>query len=280
MVSGSFKKVLCGVLLWTAISFSAVLVDRVVASVNSEPILESDVKMGMLFYEGLTKRQVIDKLVEHMLLYQFLIGKGLQVPQELIDGTIQNIARANKTDLEGLARELAKENLTLQDLRRFLERELLATQGLMAFLGREIKVSDMEIELEKLKRGDIKVVRNIELLVVDKREGSKLVDVFKPSKPLEVIAKELGVNLERLRVSRGELVEVLDKEVWRAKVGDVVMAEDKDHIYIARVISEENTSQDKDTEEIKQEILLRKIEQRKQELIERLRKNSFVKVLQ
>ncbi|HCO39504.1 MAG TPA: peptidylprolyl isomerase [Aquificaceae bacterium] len=280
MVSGSFKKVLCGVLLWTAISFSAVLVDRVVASVNSEPILESDVKMGMLFYEGLTKRQVIDKLVEHMLLYQFLIGKGLQVPQELIDGTIQNIARANKTDLEGLARELAKENLTLQDLRRFLERELLATQGLMAFLGREIKVSDMEIELEKLKRGDIKVVRNIELLVVDKREGSKLVDVFKPSKPLEVIAKELGVDLERLRVSRGELVEVLDKEVWRAKVGDVVMAEDKDHIYIARVISEENTSQDKDIEEIKQEILLRKIEQRKQELIERLRKNSFVKVLQ
>jgi hypothetical protein len=280
MVSGGFKKALCGVLLWTAISFSAVLVDRVVASVNSEPILESDVKMGMLFYEGLTKRQVIDKLVEHMLLYQFLIGKGLQVPQELIDGTIQNIARANKTDLEGLARELAKENLTLQDLRRFLERELLATQGLMAFLGREIKVSDMEIELEKLKRGDIKVVRNIELLVVDKREGSKLVDVFKPSKPLEVIAKELGVNLERLRVSRGELVEVLDKEVWRAKVGDVVMAEDKDHIYIARVISEENTSQDKDIEEIKQEILLRKIEQRKQELIERLRKNSFVKVLQ
>ncbi|MCY0867494.1 MAG: peptidylprolyl isomerase [Aquificaceae bacterium] len=280
MVSGSFKKALCGVLLWTAISFSAVLVDRVVASVNSEPILESDVKMGMLFYEGLTKKQVIDKLVEHMLLYQFLIGKGLQVPQELIDGTIQNIAKANGTDLEGLARELAKENLTLQDLRRFLERELLATQGLMAFLGREIKVSDMEIELEKLKRGDIKVVRNIELLVVDKREGSKLVDVFKPSKPLEVIAKELGVNLERLRVSRGELVEVLDKEVWRAKVGDVVMAEDKDHIYIARVISEENTSQDKDIEEIKQEILLRKIEQRKQELIERLRKNSFVKVLQ
>jgi len=107
MVSGGFKKALCGVLLWTAISFSAVLVDRVVASVNSEPILESDVKMGMLFYEGLTKKQVVDKLVEHMLLYQFLVGRGLQVPQELIDGTIQNIAKANGTDLEGLARELA-----------------------------------------------------------------------------------------------------------------------------------------------------------------------------
>lgn len=280
MVSGGFKKALCGVLLWTAISFSAVLVDRVVASVNSEPILESDVKMGMLFYEGLTKKQVVDKLVEHMLLYQFLVGRGLQVPQELIDGTIQNIAKANGTDLEGLARELAKENLTIQDLRRFLEKELLATQGLIAFLGREIKVSDMEVELEKLKKGDIKILKNIELLVVDKKDADKLKNVFSPSKTLESMAKEMGLSLEKLKVSKGDLVEALDREVWRAKAGEMVMAEDREHIYIARVLGEEKLSQDKDTEDIRQEILIRKMEQRKRELIEKLRKNSFVKVLQ
>ncbi|MFN3976885.1 MAG: peptidylprolyl isomerase [Aquificaceae bacterium] len=280
MVSGGFKKVLGGVLLWTAISFSAVLVDRVVASVNSEPILASDVKMGMLFYEGLTEKQVVDKLVEHMLLYQFLVEKGLQVPQELIDETIQNIAKANGTDLERLARELAKENLTINDLRRFLEKELLATQGLIAFLGREVKVSDVEIELERLKKGDMKTLREIELLVVDKKEEDKLKKVFSPSKTLESMAKEMGLSLERLRVSKGDLVEALDREVWRAKVGEMVIAEDKDHIYIARVISEQSTWQGKDVEEIKQEILLKKIEQKKQELIERLRKNSFVKVLQ
>ncbi|MFN3471734.1 MAG: peptidylprolyl isomerase [Aquificaceae bacterium] len=280
MVSGGFKKTLGGVLLWTAISFSAVLVDRVVASVNSEPILASDVKMGMLFYEGLTEKQVVDKLVEHMLLYQFLAEKGLQVPQELIDETIQNIAKANGTDLEGLARDLAKENLTINDLRRFLEKELLATQGLIAFLGREIKVSDVEVELERLKKGDMKTLREIELLVVDKKEEDKLKKVFSPSKTLESMAKEMGLRLERLRVSKGDLVEALDREVWRAKVGEMVIAEDKDHIYMARVISEQSTWQGKDVEEIKQEILLKKIEQKKQELIERLRKNSFVKVLQ
>ncbi|MFN4319961.1 MAG: peptidylprolyl isomerase [Aquificaceae bacterium] len=280
MVSGGFKKTLGGVLLWTAISFSAVLVDRVVASVNSEPILASDVKMGMLFYKGLTEKQVVDKLVEHMLLYQFLAEKGLQVPQELIDETIQNIAKANGTDLEGLARELAKENLTINDLRRFLEKELLATQGLIAFLGREIKVSDIEVELERLKKGDMKALREIELLVVDKKEEDKLKKVFSPSKTLESMAKEMELSLERLRVSKGDLVKALDREVWRAKVGEMVIAEDKDHIYIARVISEQSTWQGKDVEEIKQEILLKKMEQKKQELIERLRKNSFVKVLQ
>ncbi len=278
MVQGGFKKVLCGVLLWTALSFPAVLVDRVVASVNSEPILESDVKMGMLFYEGLTRRQVLEKLVEDMLFYQYLIGKGLQVPQGMVDEVLQNIAKANRMDLEGLARELAKEGLSLQDLRRFLEKELLVTQGLIAFLGKDIRVSDVEIQTERLKRGDVKEIREIELLVLDKSKGDKLVEVFKPSKPLEALAKELGVNLERLRVARGELVESLDREVWKAKVGQVVLAEDKEHIYIAKVLSEDKGGVD--DESIRQEIMMRKIEQKRQELLERLRRNSFIKVLQ
>ncbi|MCS7171492.1 MAG: peptidylprolyl isomerase [Aquificaceae bacterium] len=280
MVSGNFKKILCGILLWTALSFSKALVDRVVASVNSEPILESDVRMGMLFYEINNRKQLVEKLVEDMLFYQFLVGRGLQVPQELIDEAIQNIARGNKTDVEGIARELAKEGLTLQDLRRFLERELLATQGLGAFLEREIKVSDIEIELEGLKRGSITVVRNLELLVVDKKEESKLKSLFDPKKELSDIARVMGIGLERLRVAKGELVEAVDREVWRSRVGELVIAEDKDHIYIAKVISQEELMDGKSLEELRQELIAKKMERSKAELLERLRKNSFIKVLQ
>lgn len=280
MVSGNFKKILCGILLWTALSFSKALVDRVVASVNSEPILESDVRMGMLFYEINNRKQLVEKLVEDMLFYQFLVGRGLQVPQELIDEAIQNIARGNKTDVEGIARELAKEGLTLQDLRRFLERELLATQGLGAFLEREIKVSDIEIELEGLKRGSITVVRNLELLVVDKKEESKLKSLFDPKKELSDIARAMGIGLERLRVAKGELVEAVDREVWRSRVGELVIAEDKDHIYIAKVISQEELMDGKSLEELRQELIAKKMERSKAELLERLRKNSFIKVLQ
>ncbi|MCX8164964.1 MAG: peptidylprolyl isomerase [Aquificaceae bacterium] len=254
--------------------------DRVVASVNSEPILESDVRMGMLFYEINNRKQLVEKLVEDMLFYQFLVGRGLQVPQELIDEAIQNIARGNKTDVEGIARELAKEGLTLQDLRRFLERELLATQGLGAFLEREIKVSDIEIELEGLKRGSITVVRNLELLVVDKKEESKLKSLFDPKKELSDIARAMGIGLERLRVAKGELVEAVDREVWRSRVGELVIAEDKDHIYIAKVISQEELMDGKSLEELRQELIAKKMERSKAELLERLRKNSFIKVLQ
>ncbi len=280
MVSRSFKKILGGVLLWTTLSFSAVLVDRVVASVNSEPILESDIKMGMLYYATNDWKEVLDKLIEDMLLYQFLVGRGMQVPPELIEQALVNIARVNRMTLDGIAQELAKEGLTLQDLRRFLEREILATQGLIAFLEREVRVSDVEIELERLKSGNIRVVRNIELLVIDRKDEGKLKTIFRPEKGLDAIAKEMGVSLEKLRVARGDLVEVLDKEVWRASLGEIVFAEDKDHVYIAKVLSQEEITEGKSVEELREEILLRKMETRRQELLERLRRNSFIKIIQ
>ncbi|MFN3599452.1 MAG: peptidylprolyl isomerase [Aquificaceae bacterium] len=280
MVSGSFKKILGGVLLWTALSFSALLVDKVVASVNSEPILESDVKMGMLFYSITSREKVIERLVEDMLIYQFLLGKGLQVSQEVIDQSLQNIAMANNLTLEGFAKELAKENLTLEDLRRFLEREIVTTSGLQVYLEREVSISERELELEGLRRGEAKRVRDIELLVVDKKDEKKLQKVFDPKKNLEDMAKALETSVERLRVSKGELVEVLDKEVWQAPVGRIAIAEDKDYIYIAKVLSEGEVFQGKSIEELKEELLLKKMKQKKEELLARLRRNSYIKILQ
>ncbi|MCS7308305.1 MAG: peptidylprolyl isomerase, partial [Aquificaceae bacterium] len=239
------------------------MVDRVVASVNLEPILESDVKMGMLFYETTDRKLVVEKLIEDMLLYQFLLGRGLQVPQELLDEALQNIARANRTSLEFIAEELAKENLTLRDLRRFLEREILVTQGLRALLEREVRVSDAEVELEMLKRGNVRVLRDIELLVVEKKDWDKLKRVFDPQKSLEEIAKAMGVRLERLKVGKGELVEVLDREVWKSGLGELVFAEDKDSVYIAKVISQEEVKEDISKEELRQELLSKKLEQRR-----------------
>lgn len=279
MVSRGFKKILCGVLLWTAVSFSRVLVDRVVVSVNSEPILESDVKMAMLFY-GAPRKEVIAKLVENMLLYQFLLGKGLKVDEELINQALENIAIANKTNLEDLSKELSKENLTLEDLRRFLEKEIIATTGLAAFLEREVKVSDVEVELERLKAGEVKKVRDIELLVVDKKDKEKLREIFDPKKELDEMAKEMGLKVERLRVERGELVESLDKEIWQVGIGEIAIAEDEEHVYIAKVRSQEDVYEGRSLEDIKQEILLKKISQRRQELLERLRKSSFIKIIQ
>jgi peptidyl-prolyl cis-trans isomerase SurA len=140
MAGENLKKLSGGILLFTALvilSFAQGLVDKVVASVNGDPILEGDVKLGMLFYNTTNKREVVSRLVDVWLINQFLQGKGVGVQEELLDQTLIKIAQANNMSLERLQNELQKEGLTLRDLKEFLRKELLFSQGIYAVLLRE-----------------------------------------------------------------------------------------------------------------------------------------------
>jgi parvulin-like peptidyl-prolyl isomerase len=282
MVGENLKKLSGGILLFTALvvfSFAQGLVDRVVASVNGDPILESDVKLGMLFYNTTDRKEVISKLVDVWLINQFLQGKGVGVQEELLDQTLIKIAQANNMSLEKLQNELQKEGLTLRDLKEFLRRELLFSQGIYAVLLREVNVSSLDLELEKLKRGEVEVKRLVEVVVVDKKDGERLMKALEKTKDLQELAKALGLKVETLLVKRGELVESLDKEVWNAKVGELVFGEDKEHIYVAKVLGVKEEYKGKSLEELKEELLQKKLEERKRELLQNLRKKSFIRIM-
>jgi hypothetical protein len=282
MVGENFKKLSGGILLFTALvvlSFAQGLVDRVVASVNGDPILESDVKLGMLFYNTTDRREVISRLVDVWLINQFLQGKGIGVQEELLDQALIKIAQANNMSLERLQKELQKEGLTLRDLKEFLRKELLFSQGIYAVLLREVNVSALDLELEKLKRGEVEVKRLVEVVVVDKRDGERLMRALEKTRdPLE-LAKALGLEVETLLVKKGELVESLDKEVWNAKVGELVFGEDQEHIYVAKVLEVKEEYKGKSLEELREELLEKKLEERKKELLQNLRKKSFIRIM-
>ncbi len=282
MASEGVKKLSLGVLLLTvvfALSWGQVLVDRVVASVNGEPILETDVKLGMVFYNTNSRRVVIEKLTEDWLLSQYVESKGGNVSDELLDRMIADLAKANNKSLEQFFVDLQQEGISSQDLRSFLRRIILATQALDVLLARDIRVSDLELEVEKLKRGDVKVVRDVELLVVDKRDAQRLANLMEKEKNLEEIAKALGLKVERLSVSKGELVERLDVEVWRAPKGELVFAEDEKHIYVARVLGQRETTEGVDVDALREEIFRKKLESARKELLEKLKKRSFIRMV-
>jgi len=282
MVGQNLKKLSAGILLFTALvvfSFAQGLVDRVVASVNGDPILEGDVKLGMLFYNTTDKREVISRLVDVWLINQFLQGKGVGVQEDLLDQTLIKIAQANNMSLEGLQKELQKEGLTLRDLKEFLRKEILFSQGIYAVLLREVNVSALDLELEKLKRGEVEVKRLVEVVVVDKKDGERLMKALEKTKDPRELAKALGLEVETLLVKRGELVEGLDKEVWNAKVGELVFGEDQEHIYVAKVVEVREEYKGKSLEELKEELLEKKLEERKRELLQNLKKKSFVRIM-
>jgi parvulin-like peptidyl-prolyl isomerase len=282
MVGENLKKLSGGILLFTALvilSFAQGLVDRVVASVNGDPILESDVKLGMLFYDTTNKREVVSRLVDVWLINQFLQGKGVGVQEELLDQTLIKIAQANNMSLERLQKELQKEGLTLRDLKEFLRKELLFSQGIYAVLLREVNVSALDLELEKLKKGEVEVKRLVEVVVVDKKDGERLMRALERTKDPRELAKALGMEVETLLVKKGELVESLDKEVWNAKVGELVFGEDQEYIYVAKVVEVREEYKGKSLEELKEELLLKKLEERKRELLQNLRKKSFIRIM-
>jgi peptidyl-prolyl cis-trans isomerase SurA len=282
MVGENLKKLSGGILLFTALvvfSFAQQLVDKVVASVNGDPILEGDVKLGMLFYNTTDKKEVVSRLVDVWLINQFLQGKGVGVQEELLDQALIKIAQANNMSLERLQNELQKEGLTLRDLKEFLRKELLFSQGIYAVLLREVNVSALDLELEKLKRGEVEVKRLVEVVVVDKKDGERLMKALEKTKDLRELAKTLGLEVETLLVKKGELMESLDREVWNAKVGDLAFGEDKEYIYVAKVVEVREEYKGRSLEELKEELLEKKLEERRRELLQNLRKKSFIRIM-
>ncbi len=257
----------------------AQLLDRVVANVNGEPILESELRIGRLFYGIEERGKLLELLVRKRLITQFLLQNGLNIPHEYIDTVIKDMARANGKTLKELYEELEKEGITPRDLEDFIRMELISTYGLREFLAKRVEVSEIEIELERFKSGEVKYKKEIELIVVSKDRREELLEAIN-SYGLEFgqIAEALGVQPEKLKVVKGELVEPLDREVWKLKKGQVAVAEDQEHIYLAKVIRTIKEFSGRSEEEVRKEIMERKIREQEERLVEKLKKESLIEI--
>ncbi len=266
------------ILLFVGLTYSQI-VDRVVASVNGEPILESELKVAKLFYGFSDREKLLNKVIENHLIAQFLREKGMGVPEPYLEQTINEIAKNNHKSLHELYSDLRKEGLTPEDLRDFLRVHILATMGLREFLVRSVKVSDVEIELERMKKGEIKYLKEIELLVVGKdKKGELLKLVSSYGSDLEQISKELGVSLEKLTVDRGDLVPAIDKEIWKVRRGELAIGEDEENIYLAKVLRDVRVISGRSEKDIKEEIVSRKLAEKMEEILSNLKDKSVVEV--
>ncbi|RLJ71301.1 peptidylprolyl isomerase/peptidyl-prolyl cis-trans isomerase SurA [Hydrogenivirga caldilitoris] len=261
---------------WTAFGQ---LLDRVVANVNGEPILESEIKVAQVFYGIKDRKQLIQLLVQKHLVAQFLHEKGLNIPESYIESVIQDIAKSNGKTIDALYRELYENGLSPSDLKALIRVELASTLGLKEYLMSKVNVTDLEIELERLKRGDIEYLKEIELLVIGKDNKEKLLSLMeKYGTDMDKLANELGEKVEKLKVKKGELVAALDNELWKTKVGDIAVAEDQEHIYLARVVREVKLISGRSEEDIKEELTTKKLKEKEDELIKELRRKSLVEI--
>ena len=286
MVYECFEKLQGKVLLGKLVSlllFSLAfgyLIDKVVASVNGEPILESDIRMAKLYYGMKDKKKIIERLIEINLIYQYMVSRGIHIPDSKIDEILKDIAKKNGISIEELAKELRNRGLTLEDFKEFLKKDLIATVGLREYLLKQVSVTDVELELEKLKRGKVKVKKDIELLILSRDKGKKLLDLIGSEVNLKALSEKLGGEYHRLTVEKGELIKELDKQVWRAKDGELVFAEDDKNIYVVKVLKTITEVEGINTEKLKEEILRKKLQEAYKKLLKELKENSVITIVE
>lgn len=259
-------------------STPGVLVNRVVASVNGEPILESDLKIAMVYFGTKDAKLALKRLIDIYLIYQYLSENHMATPESFLDQTIKDLASQNNLTVEQLYEELKKQGISPKEFRDFLRKEILATAGFGEYLRKAVKITPSDIELLKLKYGKPKIERDIELLIVPKKDKDKLSKLLNNTTSLQTIASRLNLTPQELEVAKGDLKKNLDEQVWKASKGDIVFAEGKNNIYIAKVKNIKLVYKNIDLDKLKKKLLEEKMKKKYDEILHKLKKESYIKV--
>ena len=147
-------------LLSGGISSSEALVDRVVAVVNQEVIMFSDVeRWSRSFQEEIQTedrlerreriqevfRRVLEKLIEEKLIDQEAKKSGIKVTSKEIEGAIEELRRQNAVDQENFEKLLAAEGLTLEAFKKEIEKRILRTKLIQGAVKVESKAGEKEL---------------------------------------------------------------------------------------------------------------------------------------
>jgi len=256
------KKVLCRVglllLLCGPTTLRGAVVDRIVAVVNQEIIILSEVeKAAGLFKEEIKAedrlerqeqvqrvfRKALDNLIEEKLLDQEVKKAGIKVTGKEVEGTIDDIKRRNAITQEGLEKALANEGLSVEAFKKQVEKRLQRMKLLQWATKVESKIG--EKELRDFYQRNIHRYRTSESY----RPSHILFAIPKEATPQEVleIRKKCQIVLEKIKggedfgemallysedisskdrgdlgfINRGELLPVFEKEALRLQVGEV-----------------------------------------------------------
>ncbi len=286
MVSGCLEKLQAGVLSRKPLIFiillvavaRAELIDRVIANVGGEPVLESEVRLAGDVFGVKDVRKAVRMLVEKHAIAVYLRNKGFKVPPDYIDKVIEDIARSNNKTVSELYRELYSEGFAPSDFRHLIEIEVASTLLYREFLSRQIEISEIDIELERLKKGEVEYIKEIKLLTVPKSKKDEVLRaVGQKGSDLDALASELGLNPERLRVKKGELLEDLDAQIWGSDSG-LAVAEDEENLYLAKVVRTIRVIRGRSEDEIREEIFMKKLKEKEKEMLSEIKKEVFIEI--
>jgi peptidyl-prolyl cis-trans isomerase SurA len=242
-----------------SLSSSEAVVDRIVAVVNKEIIMLSEVeRWSRPFQEEIQTedrlerkgrvqevfRKVLDKIIEEKLIEQEAQRSGIKVTPKEIEGAIEDVRRRNRISQEELEKALAAEGLTLGTYKKEIEKKILHAKFISSVVKPEAKVGEEELRdfygknIDRYRVNESYRPAHIFFPVPKEATPEQIREIRKRSlRVLERIKEGEGFAKMAMEYSedpssraeggdlgyfkKGELLPILEKEAMELRVGEV-----------------------------------------------------------
>ncbi len=167
-------RALCCALLFVLPFAHAQPLDRIVALVEDEVVLESELSQAytnvrrqyagresQLPPEAVLKRQILDRLVLNRLQLQRAKNANIQVTDTEIDQTVGRVAASNNLSIPELRTRLASDGIDFAEFRRNIAEELTIQRLRDRLVASRVDVSETEVDLamaqDRVKQGEVRL---------------------------------------------------------------------------------------------------------------------------
>jgi peptidyl-prolyl cis-trans isomerase SurA len=162
----------------------AELVDRIVAVVNNDIILMSDVKQAASLSKSPVvtleeQKALLDQLIDKKLTMQQVASLGIRVSEEEINATIKRIKEVNKLSDEAFLRMLELDGKTYEAFKKEMQNQLLQNRLVVREVKSKIVITDKDVKEyydahKELYAGKVKYhLRHILIKVDSNRSGNE-----------------------------------------------------------------------------------------------------------
>lgn len=185
----------------------AEVLDRMVANVEGEAILESELQREIAAIvqriqasntaippDYVLKKQVLEKMIIEKLQRQLAEKAGINLSEEMLTNSATDIAQRNNMTLDQFKQELQKQGLSYQSFQDNMRNEIVINQLRGKEIGERIKVTDREIEhfIEtEDKAGEGIGQYHLGQILIAVKEGASAAVIQKAKNKADQLVKEL-----------------------------------------------------------------------------------------
>ena len=252
-----------------------ILTEETVAVVNGEPILLSDVRLYRLLFGVKDFKTALDRLIDIYLVSQYAKERGLSIPPQKVEEIISQFAQSQGITVEELYRRLQKLHLGGSVFTNFIERYNLYVGAINLFVLKPLYENKEELSLlvaSRLKKAQ--PYYTVEILKIPKAVAEKNEDLLL-SMDIQKISQRLGISPIKLTARLEDLKPQIAQVVKRLSPQKVDFAEDKDFLYLVKLVGISYKTDEEERQRVIKEIEAERIKK----FIDSLRKESVVKIL-